>query len=542
MRRLLLTLPTLLLAGAVAAQQVPVDLAALFPNDLDAYAEGKDLGGAITRLFGTPLLETLLAIDAEPKKEPDKGELFLQAVLPLLGRRSAVGARYDTGLFRVLIVTEDNGVDLSEAARRIRTAVPDLPEPKSDTLLDHPALAFGNAAVLCRARDCLIFANSASLARRAVRMRRDESLAAAKDFAEARTRLGSREIFVFGDLRTLFAKGRPSLENPDNFLGYLLIAGLADGLLEAERVEAGADFSSATPSAEITLWRAPRADRGFARAHRPPPCDFSALQNLVAWARIDRDLAAYWPQRLDVTPAAARPSLAEFSRNLAIFFSGFATADIVGRLTPGFDLVAIASSFEKGREPLVRYPAFALVLGATIDADFADRLRVAFQTTIGIVNASGGESGRQPMLQERLVIENREALSARFLRDPKKGFSGAEYNFTPTLWIGGSRIVLASTPDCARAVAAVPERAAAGLHGDLLVVGMPELAGVLADNADTLVDRVALAGRAERSEAKARLDAALEKLRRAPGLRIDHVDHDDRQVWRLSAAPPEKAR
>src|SRR5262249_17957224 len=125
---------------------------------------------------------------------------------------------------------------------------------------------------------------------------------------------------------------------------------------------------------------------------RPP----GTIASLGLW----RDLSAVWDVRADLFPPEVVQGFAQLDTAAGQFFGGrdFGTG-VLGSLASDGGLVPPPKD-EKALSPApdVTLPAFALVVGLKPgDDDFAQRLRVAFQSFIGLVNLGAAETKAPPL-------------------------------------------------------------------------------------------------------------------------------------------------
>lgn len=195
----------------------------------------------------------------------------------------------------------------------------------------------------------------------------------------------------------------------------------------------------------------PPRGQGAPAALRPP----GTIASLSLW----RDLARIWEARADLFPPEVVQKLAKLDGVAGQFFGGrdFGTG-VLGALANDWRLVVAAQDFQAmDPVPDLKLPAFALVVGLKPgDDDFAVRLRVAFQSFVGLANIGAAQTKAPPLELGTETVEGVSIATARFLlpkvpRDPKEPVH-VRHNLSPAAAHVGEHFVLSSSTALARAL------------------------------------------------------------------------------------------
>ena len=265
-------------------------------------------------------------------------------------------------------------------------------------------------------------------------------LADAADFKTRRTTVKSDAMvwaFARADrLRKLDPKkfGANGKNNPGQII---LLGGWPDAIRKAPWVGASLTWTAATMAADITMpvqaggrdaaykGFAPPKGSGAPALVKPP----GTIASLSLW----RDLSAAWESRAELLPPETVQGLAQLDTFAGQFFGGrdFGTG-VLGALTSDWRLV-VALQDVKSLKPVpdVKLPAFALIVDVKPgDDDFAQRLRVAFQSFVGLVNLGAAQTKSPPLELGSESFEGITVSTARFM--PPAPTSIAEKAKAPT--------------------------------------------------------------------------------------------------------------
>lgn len=231
----------------------------------------------------------------------------------------------------------------------------------------------------------------------------------------------------------------------------------------------------------------PAKNSGAAPLIMPP----GTIASVSLW----RDFSAIWESRTDLLSPEAVQGLAQLDTTAGQFFGGrdFGTG-VLGALTSDWRLVVARQDFGSMKPvPDVKYPAFALIKGLKPeDEEFAQQLKVAFQSFIGLVNLGSAQNKAPPLELASETVEGVKISTSHFIppKGPDDGKQpvNARHNFTPSVAQVDNYFILSSSAGLARdlvkAIKAPGKPADATL---LLEADGPELVKLLDLNRNQLV-------------------------------------------------------
>lgn len=265
-----------------------------------------------------------------------------------------------------------------------------------------------------------------------------------------------------------FGKGDEKSKPPE----VIFFGGWIDAIRQAPWASAALDWTDSklalAANVAVKSGGRPAATKGFI----PPPGGPGApallsVPGAIASLSLYRDLAAVWEARADLLPPQEVQNLAKLDTFAGQFFGGrdFGTG-VLGAVTSDWRLVAAMQDHSKlDPVPDVKLPAFGLVLDVKPgDDDFSERLKVAFQSFIGLANLGAAQSKAPPL---ELGSENCEGFTistARFML-PKKNADDAKasrdggdvkqavhyrHNFSPSAVQVGQKFVISSSVGLAK--------------------------------------------------------------------------------------------
>jgi len=178
---------------------------------------------------------------------------------------------------------------------------------------------------------------------------------------------------------------------------------------------------------------------------------------MIASVGLWRDLSAIWDVRGEIFPPEVVENLAKLDTTAGTFFGGrdFGVG-VLGALGSDWRLViAGQDDTDLNPVPAVKVPAFALVVGLKPDdEEFGQRLRVAFQSFIGLANLGAAQQKAPPLEMGSETVEGVTIATARFM-PPRAGKAPAvpvhtRHNFSPSSARVGDTFILSSTAVLAR--------------------------------------------------------------------------------------------
>ncbi|SIO18397.1 hypothetical protein SAMN05444166_2870 [Singulisphaera sp. GP187] len=250
-------------------------------------------------------------------------------------------------------------------------------------------------------------------------------------------------------------KGDPKLPATFLFGSWLEV------IRKADWASAALSWTDAGLAAELTL---PTPPSGYPDALKGfvPPQGRGATQPVnppgtIASLSLWRDLASVWEARADLFPPEVVQGLAKLDGVAGQFFGArdFGT-DVLGALGDEWRLV-IARQDHSSLKPVpdMKLPAFALVVDLKPgDNDFPQRLKVAFQSIVGLINLGGVQSKSPPLELGSETVADVTISTARYML-PKTPADAKEpvhsrHNFSPAIAQVENRFILSSSVSLAR--------------------------------------------------------------------------------------------
>ena len=242
-----------------------------------------------------------------------------------------------------------------------------------------------------------------------------------------------------------------------------------EALRKSDRLSASITWSDSKLSADIDLPMArDKYSETFARYLPPKGQGAPALLapkgvigNLTLW----RDLSSIWEVRNDIFPPQTVQNLAQLDSFAGQFFGGrdFGSG-VLASLGTNWRVVVAEQDFAKiNPVPDLKLPAFALVIDLKPDDDeFAQRLRVAFQSFIGLANLGAAQTKAPPLESGSEIVDGVTILTTRYLAPKvekapetpgvpaKKAPIHQRHNFSPSAVQVGNTFVLSSSTGLAR--------------------------------------------------------------------------------------------
>lgn len=298
-----------------------------------------------------------------------------------------------------------------------------------------------------------------------------KSLADAADFKARKATVGSEAmVWAFARaerLRKIDPKkfGANGKNDPGQII---LLGGWPDAIRKAPWVGASLTWTDATMAADVTM-PVPAGGRDAAYKGFAPPKGSGApalvkppgtIASLSLW----RDLSAAWESRAELLPPETVQGLAQLDTFAGQFFGGrdFGTG-VLGALNSDWRLV-VALQDVKSLKPVpdVKLPAFALIIDVKPgDDDFAQRLKVAFQSFVGLANLGAAQTKSPPLELGSEAFEGITVSTARFMppaptsveekakaptpEPAKKAPVHLRHNFSPSTALVGNHFIIGSS-------------------------------------------------------------------------------------------------
>ncbi|MFO0908511.1 MAG: hypothetical protein U0794_09140 [Isosphaeraceae bacterium] len=285
-------------------------------------------------------------------------------------------------------------------------------------------------------------------------------------------------------LRSLDPKRFKGISEPDAG-GVLLFGGWLNTLAKAPWLSASMTWTDRTLAATLAMPAPSGGGRPAPFQGYIPPAGSGApglvhVPGSILSVSLWRDLAAVWEARTELFKPEDVQNLAKLDTFAGQFFGGrdFGTG-VLGATAANWRLV-VALQDPKSLDPVpdVKLPAFALVADLKPDdPDFAQRLKVAFQSFVGLVNLGAAQSKSPPLELMSETYEGVTLSTTRYMPPPPRGNAGngsdkaaakdsaavhQRHNFSPTATQVGDHFVLSSSRGLARDLVKAFKSAAAG--------------------------------------------------------------------------------
>lgn len=251
----------------------------------------------------------------------------------------------------------------------------------------------------------------------------------------------------------------------------ILLGGWVDAVRNAPGIGASLTWTGEKLAAEVSLpvrsGGRPDAEKGFVPSKAGGAPALALPPGTIASLSLWRDYSTVWESRADLLPPESVQGLAQLDGVAGQFFGGrdFGTG-VLGALTSDWRLiVALQDPKTLDPTPDVKLPAFALVVDIKPDdVDFAQRLKVAFQSFVGLVNIGAAQSKSPPLELGSETFEGTTIATSRYLPPapasltdkkqdkPAKGAVHVRHNFSPSAAQVGNHFILGSSVGITRAL------------------------------------------------------------------------------------------
>jgi hypothetical protein len=296
-------------------------------------------------------------------------------------------------------------------------------------------------------------------------------------------------------------------DEPDAGALFLLGAWL-ELIRETPFAEASIDWDEDRLAASLTV-SAPEDGRSEAMGRFLPPEGGGApkpieFEGRLATIDLWRDQEALWQVREEFLPPEALQGLAQLDSFAGTFFGGRDFGEsVLAPLGSHWQLVAAMQDFEAmDPEPALKLPSFALVVELDPDqSGFAQRLRVAFQSVLGLVNLGGAETGAPPLMLGSEMHDGVPISLATFMPAPDAAEGAGEeavdmaevhyrHNFSPSIAEVDGRFIVSSSIGLTRTLIAALKADSELEEMDatlLMTADGPALAGLVELNRERLI-------------------------------------------------------
>ncbi|MDR3638297.1 MAG: hypothetical protein P4L84_31125 [Isosphaeraceae bacterium] len=299
-----------------------------------------------------------------------------------------------------------------------------------------------------------------------------------------------------------------------------------EALRKGPWVAASLSWSDGRLAADVTL-PAPAGGYGAPYKGYVPPTGTTSAPLLnppgtIASISLWRDLSALWETRADLLAPEEVQGLAQLDTVAGQFFGGrdFG-AGVLGALQPHWRVVVAQQDYGAMKPaPDLKYPAVALVIDLKPDDDdFAQRLKVAFQSIAGLANLNAAQSKAPPLELGSETFEGVTIATTRFMPSKDSPANGKEpvhyrHNYSPSAAQVDSHFIISSSLGLTRDLIktlkapAKPGQATLALEADGGV-----LAGLLELNRNRIVMQNMLEKGNDKAQAEAEVGTLLSVLR-----------------------------
>lgn len=257
-------------------------------------------------------------------------------------------------------------------------------------------------------------------------------------------------------LRELDAK-KFSIPEKTKLPQTLFFGSWIEALRKGPWVAASLNWSGDRLAADVTVPVPPGGYAATYKGYVPPEGTTSApLLNppgTIASLSLWRDLSAIWEVRADLLAPEEVQGLAQLDTFAGQFFGGrdFGSG-VLGALQPHWRVVVANQDYDAMKPaPDLKYPAVALVVDLKPDDDdFAQRLKVAFQSFVGLANLGAAQSKAPPLELGSETFEGVTISTTRFMPPKDAPADGKEpvhyrHNYSPSAAQVGNSFIISSS-------------------------------------------------------------------------------------------------
>lgn len=530
-----------------AGDAAPKALEAWLPDDVIGYAKINHLGERLSEFLGSQFrrdLESLGLVrvllqnekwqqfqDQLKKFKDASGKEPLSVFQSLLGREVVIAARPGSGEPEVALITrassaEDLESGLKAIQEAIKAQVGYAISPNESTYKDRTIQAYGEALTV-KLGSVFVVARGRAILEKVIDLAAGESkvsVAASPLYQKARA---SGKELVSLSIQPKFIPNYHLPEKVDNAVGSLLISGFLGALEKCELLSASLTVGEGKAALDLSssLSKDGMADKY--KSFFPEVAGGSLRERLekrgiLAYTELHRNLAQWWEKREDLLIPRAAGELAGFEQIMSgVVFQGRNFQDeVLPEFGPTITLVARNQEYaDLGKRPKPAIPSFAIVFELKSADKFAKGVTAGFQSLVGIINADQGQKkkGMMPMLVETEKVGDSK-LYAVSQDLPQDGEPGMVYNFSPSMAVVGSRLMISSTRELGRIL--VEEIAAAGTASaprkvvpDVLRIDGPAVKAILDENRELIIADNMMKKGTSKEQAEAEMGGLLETLK-----------------------------
>jgi hypothetical protein len=311
----------------------------------------------------------------------------------------------------------------------------------------------------------LIFSNHPEGLKATLELRsntKSASLASNPDFQAAKQETKSGTVAtVFADLKLLMQL--PNLarlfeQQSKNPLAALAFSGIIESVRDSNWLALGLNIRDNTLAFQATVDGRVVDRNGPAAFALPKRLDEGVLPNIsvprrIAAMSLYRDLHQFYGAKDDLFPERTS-GLIFFENMMGIFFSGRdLTNEVLAETKPELRFVLAEQQFDPAiGTPVIKYPAFAVILRLCHPEQFHEVAEEAWQKAVGLINFTRGQQALPGLIIDRPVYKDMKITTAYFstteVEDKTK--LAQRFNVRPALAMPGEYLILSSTDDLAR--------------------------------------------------------------------------------------------
>ncbi|MEM7455639.1 MAG: hypothetical protein AAF456_14905 [Planctomycetota bacterium] len=258
-------------------------------------------------------------------------------------------------------------------------------------------------------------------------------------------------------------------------------------------------------------------------------------ENAVASITSYRDIADWWLSKEDLYDENVIAQLAQADTQLSTIFSGMDFGqEVLGALQPGVQIVVAENTFSEDYSPDVKLPAFAMVGKLKDPGAIQPRLKIAFQSAIGVTNLQLGMQGQPQLAMDTEQVGSAKISSASYFVDGEDAEGLLLFNFSPSIAFQGEYFILSSTRDLAVELAWLAvndpgslEEAGRSINTSMQIDG-GTLEQILIDNRESLIANNMIEEGNTRAAAEEQIDALLVFAAFLKETKLDYIVDESR--------------
>jgi hypothetical protein len=271
-----------------------------------------------------------------------------------------------------------------------------------------------------------------------------------------------------GAVATVFADLKLLLQLPDlarlfeqqskNPLAALTFSGIIESVRDSNWLALGLHIQDNTLVFQATVDGQVVDQSSSAAFALPKKPDEGVLPNIsvprrIAAMTLYRDLHQFYAAKDELFPERTS-GLIFFENMMGIFFSGRdLTNEVLAETKPEIRFVLAEQQYDPAiGTPVIKYPAFAVILRLRHPEQFDEVAEEAWQKAVGLINFTRGQQALPGLIIDRPIYKDMKITTAYFsttqIEDKTK--LDQRFNVRPALAMPGEYLILSSTDDLAR--------------------------------------------------------------------------------------------